>query len=109
MNTVDIGFGIIGLVFFAFAVARTMRRTREKNLVESGHAEYVVQVNASGKDRTYHSLSCGRCKIGYVLTLAEVRARSYAGCTSCGGKASVRRIRPRAREFSSRDQENLPG
>lgn len=84
--------GVIVILFvIVIVIAAIINSVRQQHLIDSGQAEYVVKVAASGKGTTYHALSCNRCRGGYMLTLEEARSKRYAPCASCGGKATVRR------------------
>lgn len=89
MNEVGVVLAI--LIFFIFAILSFIAKMREEHLIETGQAEHIVKIAASGRGTTYHSPSCNRCRGGVILTLAEAQAKYYARCASCGGKPSLRR------------------
>jgi hypothetical protein len=86
----EVGVVLVIVVVLVFAIANGISNARDTHAIESGKSDYFVKIAASGKGSTYHALSCNRSRGAVMITLAEARAKGYAPCSSCGGKASVR-------------------
>lgn len=86
----EVGVVLVILFVIVIAIVGGISNARDASAIASGKSDYFVKIAASGKGSTYHALSCNRSRGAVMIPLADARAKGYAPCSSCGGKASVR-------------------
>ena len=82
----EVGVAILIFCLIAGGVLAAIISMYRTHLVETGRAEYLVKIAASGHGKTYHSPSCNRCKSGHLLTVTQAQSQFYSPCASCGGR-----------------------